>query len=68
MAAVPLALVLGLGTVGGAVGVGALSRRGWIAIYRWALRGMVRALEKALNKVELELRRKSDVRLLPGQD
>ncbi len=68
MAAIPLALALGLGTLGGAVGVGALSRRGWIAIYRWALRGMVRALEKALNKVDLELRRKSDLRLLPDQD
>lgn len=59
MAAVPLALALAGGALGGATGAGFLSRRGWMAIYRWAMRNLERSVERVLNHIEREMERDS---------
>lgn len=57
MATIPLALLLGGGAVGGATGVGGLTRFGLKYVYRSILRGLERSIEKILTHVERELER-----------
>ena len=66
MAALPLAAALVTGAAGGTIGAGTLTRTGWNALYRWVLRGLIRSVERILNRVERELVREAELRRLQG--
>jgi hypothetical protein len=59
LAALPLALVLAGGGVGGAAGAGALTRWGGNAIYQSYMRKLERTLRKILTRVERDLEREA---------
>jgi hypothetical protein len=59
MAALPLGVALSAGALGGAVGVGGLTRAGLNAVYRSVLRSLEGNLRKLLNRIERELDRNS---------
>jgi hypothetical protein len=62
MATIPLALLLGGGAVGGAAGVGGLTRFVLKHVYRAVFRGLERSVERLFTHVERELERESSLR------